>query len=87
MGQKSSERTLVFEHEHNWAIRAGDWKLVSEDGLGHDGLRPNAVKTLYNLRSDPTEQHNLASEHPDQVESFTERFLEEARRTLILPAP
>lgn len=87
VGQKAPERTLVFEHEHNWAIRVGDWKLVSENGLARDGLRPNPVRQLYNLRADPTEQHNLAAQHPDRVESLTQAFLDEARRTLILPAP
>ncbi|HEU5118455.1 MAG TPA: sulfatase-like hydrolase/transferase, partial [Isosphaeraceae bacterium] len=86
-GEKLPERTLVFEHEHNWAIRVGDWKLVSENGLGHDGLRPNSVSKLHNLRADPTEQHDVAEEHPDRVKHLTQTFLEEARRTLILPAP
>lgn len=86
-GEKRPGRVLVFEHEHNWAIRIGDWKLVSENGLGRNGLRPNAVRKLYNLKDDPTEQHDLSAKHPDRVESMTKKFLSEARRTLVLPAP
>jgi arylsulfatase A-like enzyme len=38
------------------AIRNGDWKLVTYKG-----------EFLYNLRDDPGEKHNLASQHPEKV--------------------
>lgn len=41
------------------AIREGDWKL-----LRHDTTKP---WELYNLKSDPTESKDVASEHPDIV--------------------
>src|SRR5690606_129349 len=86
-GRPARDRTLIFEHERNAAIRQGDWKLVAEDALGREGLREGVRWELYNLREDPTEQHDLASEHPDRVEALSRRFLDEARRTLIFPAP
>jgi len=80
-------RTLIFEHEHNIAIRIGDWKLVSENGLARQGLRPNAKLRLYNLTDDLAEQHDLADRHPERVKQMSRKLLEEAKRTLILPSP
>ncbi len=40
-------------------MREGDWKWVSEPG--EDGK-------LFNLKNDPTESKNLASEHPQVAE-------------------
>jgi arylsulfatase len=80
-------RTLIFEHEHNVAIRQADWKLISENGLGKTGIRPGAVWSLYDLSNDPSEQHDLAPEQPERVKAMTAEFLSEAKRTLVLPAP
>ncbi|SKB50167.1 sulfatase-like hydrolase/transferase [Sphingopyxis flava] len=41
------------------AVRAGDWKLQVTK-------RPEKVR-LYNLATDPTEQHDLAAEEPERV--------------------
>ena len=87
LNQPEEPRTLVFEHERNAALRQGDWKLVGQNVLGRDGLVPGARWELYNLRLDPTEQRDLAAEQPERVEQMSRKFLEEARRTLILPAP
>lgn len=45
------------------AMREGAFKLLCD----YDGTRPE----LYNLEKDPQESHNLASQHPDKVESMT----------------
>ena len=87
LGDAEQPRTLIFEHEHNAAIRQGDWKLVGQRILARDGLRPDAAWELYHLATDPTEQHNLVAEKPEIAKTLSERFLEEARRTLVLPAP
>lgn len=50
---------LCWRSGYNRAIRAGDWKLVS------DGLSGN--EALYDLSSDKVEQHNLLLIHPDTV--------------------
>lgn len=80
-------RTLLFEHEHNAALREGDWKLVGKNIVGRDGLRPNVKWELYDLANDPAEQRDLSAEKSDVVERLSQKFLEEARRTLVFPAP
>jgi arylsulfatase A-like enzyme len=86
-GMPDVPRTLIFEHEHNAAIRDGDWKLVGRDVLGGDGPRPKARWELYNLADDPCEQRDLADSMPDRVQMLTKKLLEEARRTMVLPMP
>lgn len=49
------------------AIREGDWKLF----VNHDGTDPE----LYNIPQDMSEQHNLAAEHSDLVQSLTAKTL------------
>jgi arylsulfatase A-like enzyme len=87
LGRPDEPRTLIFEHERNAAIRQGDWKLVGRNILSRDGLQPKACWELYNLASDPCEQRNLAAEKPHMVDEMSRTFLEEARRTLVLPMP
>lgn len=58
------------------AVRAGDWKLqVSET--------PERV-WLFNLRDDPTEQHDLSAQHPERVAEL--RALIDAHNSE-MPAP
>jgi arylsulfatase len=80
-------RTLIFEHERNAGLRRGDFKLVGRDVLGRTGLAPGARWELYNLATDPAEQHDLAAQQPALVDELGRLFLDEARRTLVLPAP
>ena len=44
------------------AMLSGDWKLQSSQ-------RPPTIR-LYNLARDPTEQHNVADEHPERVQKM-----------------
>lgn len=53
---------LCWRSGYNRAIRAGDWKLIT------DGLSGN--EALYNLRNDKEEQHNLVLTHPDTVKQL-----------------
>lgn len=52
-------------HERGFrqAVRQGKWKLVR--------LNPGDAPELYNLAEDPEEQHNVAKDHPEQVEGLT----------------
>lgn len=87
LGRRDEPRTLIFEHEHNAAIRQSNWKLVGQGIVGRDGLRPNARWELYDIVADPVEQHDRAAEKPQLVEELSRVFLKEARRTFVLPAP
>jgi arylsulfatase len=58
---------LFFHHEHNKALRIGDWKLVSK--------RPDTnLFELYNLAADRSEQHNLATAEPGRVEEMASKW-------------
>jgi len=52
-------------HDGNRAIRIGDWKLVA------DHKKPFE---LYDLRTDRSESHNLAAEHPGKVRELEEAW-------------
>lgn len=58
---------LWWMHEDNFAVRVGDWKLVSAN-RDRDPNSPHKPRwELYNLASDRAEQKNLASQFPDKV--------------------
>ena len=64
---------LFFNHEHNHALRVGDWKIVSR--------RPATNRwALYNLAVDRSEQKDLAATDPARVASMASRWLELERR-------
>ena len=54
------------------AIRVGDWK-----GYIPDIKKGNTRMSLYNLKDDPTEQYDIATEHPDIVKQL-EQMMSEA---------
>ncbi|MEM1295917.1 MAG: sulfatase/phosphatase domain-containing protein, partial [Verrucomicrobiota bacterium] len=70
----------------NWVVRDGDWKLVyreeardyeayqlDENGLVRDEFRIVPIASgmqLYNLADDPGETKNLASLHPERVQTM-----------------
>ncbi|HPM84567.1 MAG TPA: arylsulfatase [Candidatus Anammoximicrobium sp.] len=71
------KQPLFFEHEGNRGIRDGDWKLVA--------LGPDGPWELYNLKSDRTEQHDLAAQHPDKVRQLVDQWEAWARRANAIP--
>lgn len=69
-GKPSPRTEMVYNIEAFRAgIRQGDWKLIWRTPL------PAAVE-LYNLAQDPSEQHNLATEHPETVATLQKRVNE-----------
>jgi arylsulfatase A len=56
------------------AIRKGKWKGVKYNVL----KKPNQRIELYNLEQDPSEENNLASQHPELVKELTQ-LMQEAR--------
>ena len=73
------ERPLFWEHEGNAAIRLGDYKLVRE-GLNGDW-------ELFDLKSDRTEQNNLAGDQPNRVNDMLQQWRSWARTVNAMPKP
>jgi arylsulfatase len=73
----ASPRPLFWEHEGNAAVRRGDWKLVRSEYRG--------AWELYNLKSDRTEQRDLAREHPVLAAEFAGLWDAWAQRAQVLP--
>ncbi|KAA3612955.1 MAG: N-acetylgalactosamine-6-sulfatase [Planctomycetota bacterium] len=62
---------LYWEYARRFqAMRMGNWKAYRP--------RPSADLQLYDLEADPNESHDLAAEHPERVERFTQ-LMETAR--------
>ena len=59
----------------NWAIRQGDWKLVSENSR-IPGMRRawRSVPKLFDLRVDPHEDHDLSDVEPDRAKALAARW-------------
>ena len=86
IGEPQSERAraeLVMQaaNKSTWAIRSGDWKLIT--GLGSGGFsKPSRVEPqpgepegqLYHLGEDPGEQDNVYLERADLVQQLTARL-------------
>ena len=59
----TDNRTLYWEFPGvQRAARRGDWKCVT--------IKRGAPLELYNIKDDPAELHNLASEYPEKVAEF-----------------
>jgi len=77
----SSRTTMLVQslNGRNVGIRKGDWKLIPWLGSGGFLGSPARVKPtpggpagqLYNLATDPGEQNNLYSKHPEVVKELT----------------
>ncbi|MBI3838865.1 MAG: sulfatase [Planctomycetia bacterium] len=82
-----SREALFFHYPHYYptttpasAVRAGDWKLIEylEDGRAE----------LYNLRQDPSEQHDLAAERPAKTAELRDMLHGWRTRTAVqMPTP
>ncbi len=74
-GKPSPRTEVVYNVEpFRGAVRQGDWKLIWRS------LIPTSVD-LYNLATDPYEQHNVAAEHPDKVAALQARLNELGRES------
>lgn len=75
--QKEHEYLYWEFHENGGrtAIRKGKWKGVKYNVLKN----PNQRIELYNLENDPSEENNIASQHPEIVEDLT-KLMQEARK-------
>jgi len=72
-------RYLFWEHEGNAAVRLGDMKLVR---TGRNG-----PWELNDLKTDRTEQHDLAAAQPEKVTELATEWQKWAERSQVLPYP
>jgi arylsulfatase A-like enzyme len=83
---RSVRNVLVHEsYRGGFGVREGDWKLLMFQGGGGIGWSPfdfdraRPYGQLFNLKTDPGEQHNLYEDHPEMVERLS-KLLREIRR-------
>jgi arylsulfatase A-like enzyme len=67
---------LFWEHESNRAVREGHWKLVA---------KADQPWELYDMEKDRTEMHNLAAQHPQEVQRLSVQWDTWAARAYVLP--
>lgn len=82
LGKKINRKAIYFEHETACGIRLGDWKLVSPKANKAPYL---PVWELYNLKTDRTENNNLASKHPKLVKELASNWQHWAKTTNVYP--
>lgn len=58
---------IYFNHQRNYALRMGDWKIVTSELDGH-------VWSLYNISEDRGETNDLASVYPDLLKSMLNKW-------------
>jgi arylsulfatase len=77
--QPIQREALYWEHEGNAAVRVADWKLVR--------LGQNGPWELYNLKTDRTELHDVASAEPERAKDLAAKWEAWAARTNVKPYP
>jgi arylsulfatase A len=65
---KSPHDVFHWQSGRMWAVRSGDWKLVTE--MNRKSQQPSLL--LSNLAEDVTETKSLAKQHPEIVKELTE---------------
>lgn len=63
---------LINVEQYRGAVRQGNWKLITT------ALLPGTVE-LYNLKTDPSETKNLASQYPDKVKGLMAILIDYAK--------
>ena len=79
-GKNLPERALAFEHQGARGLRKGDWKIA-----WGKRMTTEPAWELYNLKTDRSEQHNLAQTKPELVKSLSEEWLAWATHVNVHP--
>ena len=87
LGKKHApDREYVLEQAANktLSLRSKDWKYIEPSNGGPMITWGPKIETgylsrpqLYNMKTDVTEQHNVAEEHPDLVRYFEQALVNE----------
>ncbi len=68
---------VTTDPKHAWAMQFGELGLINSDYLPDGKLKPGAPKfQLYNLKDDPGQHVNLASQHPAKAAAMAQRLNE-----------
>lgn len=78
LGQSSKGRDYMLEEAFTLALRKDNWKYIAPQEKGTpEWLKNKKIETglmsvpqLYNLKNDPAEQHNLATQYPELVKQL-----------------
>jgi len=74
----NSKETLhpefCWANSKSWAARNGDWKLLSNPAIRGEEFPPEDSLFLVNLKNDPGEMSNLATQYPEKVEELKTQF-------------
>ena len=79
----TKDRPFFWEFRDRWAVRQGRWKLVrnpdatplkSSSQILTSGDSAADQPALFDLQSDPAEQHNVARENPEVLERLARLF-------------
>lgn len=60
--------------DHNFCVRTDRWKLLRASGFRNETPSQQVPFELFDLESDPFEQTNVASEHPDIVAELQQQY-------------
>lgn len=86
---ETPERAQYFEMYGNRSLVKGDWKIVASDRTATWDLTTSASVdndwALYNLKNDPGETVDLASDYPDKVAELDAEFKAQAEQYNVDP--
>ncbi len=77
--EEATHQVFRWKQGVSWAIRRGDWKLIGfpQDPTKKAPLDPEKdVLFLSNLKDDPSEMVNIASQYPEKVKELLDEYLE-----------
>ncbi len=80
LGISNQGREYIVEHAGEISLRKGSWKFIppspgtAVNKTTKTELGNSPKPQLYDLSGDAGEQHNVADEHPQLVEEFTQRL-------------
>ena len=87
-GKGKSQREMMFFYRGTrlMAVRKGPWKmhLITQAGYG-EGPTEQDPPLLFHLEHDPSEQYNVAKEHPQVIADIVEEI--ERHRATLKPPP
>jgi arylsulfatase A-like enzyme len=81
LGEDRVGRSELVHEQGSLALRVGEWKYVSPGGT-RDGLNPGHNREvpppglLFNVKSDPGEEHDLSADEPQRLAKLKKRLAE-----------